>query len=131
MCWSRLEKCIFVFLTLILTILFWTLLSFSTILFFFDRRWCRCFVECLEHTSVANFIDDPTSKAAQSQWQSFLSRWQPERSTKWYVKSVFIIHVGGTRCVTSSTANIMKIHARITLTVEFIRTCIFLCLFYV
>jgi hypothetical protein len=37
--------------------------------------------------------------------------------------------VGGTRCVTSSTDNIMKIRARITLTVEFIRTCIFLCLF--
>ena len=46
-----------------------------------------------------------------------------------YVKSVFMIHVGGTRCVTSSTDNIMKIHARITLTVEFIRTCIFLFLF--
>ena len=45
------------------------------------------------------------------------------------VKSVFIVHVGGTRCVTSSTANNMKIHARITLTVEFIRTCIFLFLF--
>ena len=46
-----------------------------------------------------------------------------------YVKLVFVIHVGGTRSVTSSTDNIMKIHARITLTVEFIRTCIFLCLF--
>jgi hypothetical protein len=44
---------------------------------------------------------------------------------------VFIVHVGGTRCVTSSTDNIMKIHVRITLTVEFIRTCIFLFLFYV
>jgi hypothetical protein len=39
---------------------------------------------------------------------------------------VFIIHVGGTRCVTSSIENIMKICARITLTVAFIRTCIFL-----
>ena len=48
-----------------------------------------------------------------------------------YVKSVFVIHVGGTRYVTSSTDNIMKIHARITLTVEFIRICIFLFLFYV
>ena len=47
-----------------------------------------------------------------------------------YVKLVFVIHVGGTRCVTSSTANMMKIHARITLTVEFIRTCIILFLFY-
>ena len=40
------------------------------------------------------------------------------------MKSVFMIHVGGTRCVTSSTDNNMKIHVRITLTVEFIRTCI-------
>ena len=47
------------------------------------------------------------------------------------VKSVFIIHVVGTRCVTSSTDNIMKIHARITLTVECIRGYIFLFLFYV
>ena len=48
-----------------------------------------------------------------------------------YVKLVFIIHVGGTRCVTSSTDNIMKIRARITLTVEFIRGYIFIFLFYV
>jgi hypothetical protein len=48
-----------------------------------------------------------------------------------YVKSVFMIHVGGTRYVTFSTDNIMKIHARITLTVEFIRGYIFKCLFYV
>ena len=47
------------------------------------------------------------------------------------MKSVFIVHVGGTRYVTFSTDNIMKIHARITLTVEFIRTRIFLFLFYV
>ena len=45
------------------------------------------------------------------------------------VREAFIVHVGGTRCVTSSTDNIMKIRARITLTVEFIRTCIFLFLF--
>ena len=50
---------------------------------------------------------------------------------QWYVKSVFIVHVGGTRCVTFSTANIMNIHVRITLTVECIRTRIFLVLFYV
>ena len=41
---------------------------------------------------------------------------------------VIIVHVGGTRCVTSSTDNMMKIQARITLTVECIRGCIFLCL---
>ena len=44
---------------------------------------------------------------------------------------VFMIHVGGTRCVTSSTDNIMKIHFRITLNVEFIRGYIFKFLFYV
>ena len=45
------------------------------------------------------------------------------------VREVFVIHVGGTRCVTSSTDHIMKIRARRTLIVEFIRTCIFLFLF--
>ena len=30
-----------------------------------------------------------------------------------------VVHVGGTRCVTSSTDHTMKIHARIILTVEF------------
>ena len=44
---------------------------------------------------------------------------------------VFMLHVGGTRCVTSSTDNIMKIHVRITLTVEFIRAIFFIFLFYV
>jgi len=47
------------------------------------------------------------------------------------VREVFIVHVGGTRCVTSSIENILKIRARITLTVEFIRGYICLCLFYV
>ena len=37
---------------------------------------------------------------------------------------VFIVHVGGTRCVPSSTDNNLNIQAGITLTVEFIRTCI-------
>jgi len=44
---------------------------------------------------------------------------------------VSMVHVGGIRCVTSSTDNIMQIHARITLTVECIRTCIFIFLLYV
>ena len=47
------------------------------------------------------------------------------------VREVFMIHVGGTRCVTSRTDTITKIHARITLTVEFIPGCIFIGLFYV
>ena len=50
---------------------------------------------------------------------------------KEYVKSVFIVHVGGTRYVTFSTDNIMKIHVRITLTVEVIRGYILRFLFYV
>ena len=44
-------------------------------------------------------------------------------------QSVLMIHVGGTRCVTSRTGNIVNIHARITWTVEVIRTCIFLFFF--
>jgi hypothetical protein len=50
--------------------------------------------------------------------------WQDGRHLSW-VREIFLIHVGGTRCVTSSTDHIMKIRARITLTVECIRTCIF------
>ena len=48
------------------------------------------------------------------------------------VREVFLIHVGGTRCVTSSTDNNYEhIQARITLTVECIRTCLCLFLFEV
>jgi hypothetical protein len=47
------------------------------------------------------------------------------------VRPIFIVHVGGTRCVTSRTDNIMKIHARITLTVEFIRGYLLIFLLYV
>ena len=46
------------------------------------------------------------------------------------VRKVFV-HVGGTRDVPSRTDDILNIHARITLTVECIRTCICLFLFYV
>jgi hypothetical protein len=56
-------------------------------------------------------------------------RHQEAKSEYTYVKSVFVVHVGGTRCVTSSTDNNMNIHARITLNVECIRTCIFIFLF--
>jgi len=68
------------------------------------------------------------------QWLSFPHFVRPSSPLHLHqscMKSVFIVHVGCTRCVTSSTDNIMKIHARITLTVEFIRTSIFLFLFYV
>jgi hypothetical protein len=40
-------------------------------------------------------------------------RWEIPPELKRYVKSVFVIHVGGTRDVTFSTDNIMKIRARI------------------
>ena len=53
------------------------------------------------------------------------------RVVRHQVKSVFVVHVGGTRCVTSSTDHYMNIHARITLSVECIRTFIFILLFYV
>ena len=53
---------------------------------------------------------------------------QCDMCNKWMhqVREICIVPVGGTRCVTSSTANNMNRHARITLTVEVIRTCIFL-----
>ena len=41
------------------------------------------------------------------------------------VREIGMIRVGGARCVPSSTANMMNIQARITWTVEVIRTCIF------
>tara|TARA_B110000090_G_scaffold50177_1_gene57296 strand:- start:9 stop:407 length:399 start_codon:yes stop_codon:yes gene_type:complete len=47
------------------------------------------------------------------------------------VREVFIVHVGGTRCVTSNTDNTVKIHVGITLNDEFIRTCILIFLCYV
>ena len=54
-----------------------------------------------------------------------------EKAFAKYEKSVFRIHVGCTRCVTSSTDNIMKTRARITLTVEVIRGYIFIFSCYV
>ena len=45
-----------------------------------------------------------------------------------YVKS---LHVGGTRCVPSSTDHMMNRHARIALTVACIRGSIFICFVYV
>jgi hypothetical protein len=74
--------------------------------------------------------------ARQAAWLFFgclggADEWQDRALCLGYVKSVFMIHVGGTRCVTSSTDNIMKIHFCITLNVEFIRGYIFKFLFYV
>jgi hypothetical protein len=47
------------------------------------------------------------------------------------VREVFIVHVGGTRCVTSSIDRIIQIHARITWGVVFIRAIFFIFFFYV
>ena len=47
------------------------------------------------------------------------------------VREVFVVHVGGTRCVPSITDNNMNRHARTTLTVACIRTCLLICLLYV
>ena len=87
--------------------------------------YCCIFLVCVNtsksmiHTNP--FFDPVDSPVEQGRCQP----WQ------WYVKSVFIVHVGGTRDVTSRTDNIMKIHARITLKVEFIRGYIFIFLLYV
>ena len=48
-----------------------------------------------------------------------------------YVKSVFIVHVGGTRCVTRSIDHIIQIHARITWGVVVIRAILFIFFLYV
>jgi hypothetical protein len=70
-------------------------------------------------------VSSYVSKAFQSTRQVMFKLLSSFSSMK--VREIYIIvHVGGTRCVTSSTDHFMKIHARITLSVEFIRTCIFL-----
>ena len=46
-----------------------------------------------------------------------------------YVKSVFMMHVGCTRCVTSNTDHHLKIRARMG--VDLIRACMFLFFLYV
>ena len=44
---------------------------------------------------------------------------QDDNAALWVRQSVFVVHVGGTRCVTFSTDNNMHVHARITLTVVY------------
>ena len=72
---------------------------------------------------VANPDADPDTVAAEEQRKNTCF------TVVAVVREVFVIHVGCTRYVTSSTDNNLKIHARITLNVEFIRTCIFIFLF--
>jgi hypothetical protein len=49
--------------------------------------------------------------------------WNPQ------VREMFIVHVGCTRCVTSSIDRMVQIHARITWGVEFIRAIFFIFFF--
>ena len=67
-------------------------------------------------------ITNASTTGANQPWRKTVA----DASGAVYVKSVFIIHVGGTRCVTFSTDHSMKIRARITLTVACIRTCLFI-----
>ena len=50
---------------------------------------------------------------------------------RFMVREVFVVHVGGTRCVTWSIDRMIQIHARITWGVEFIRAIFFIFFFYV
>ena len=74
-------------------------------------------------------LDPTTQKTLKPPMSVVLQLMEDARQNK--ILGEFSIHVGGSRCVTSSTGNNMKIHARITLTVEFIRTGICIFLFYV
>ena len=67
-------------------------------------------------------VDGPEPRNFRERGQQVLSAMRAAWTI--LVREVFVVHVGGTRCVTSSTDNIMKRQARITLTVDCIRGCI-------
>jgi len=69
-------------------------------------------------------VDGPEPRNFRERGQQVLSAMRAAWTI--LVREVFVVHVGGTRCVTSSTDNIMKRQARITLTVDCIRGCIFI-----
>ena len=79
--------------------------------------------ECSGHGLCFRHVAESTQPTPPNAFSNALTPGQ--------VREVFVIHVGGTRCVTSSTDHSLKIQARITLTVEVIRTCICLFLLYV
>ena len=58
-----------------------------------------------------------------------VGRESPSNLGEWSI--YIIVHVGGTRCGTSSADRYMKRRARITLNVECIRPCNFIFLLYV
>jgi len=80
-------------------------------------------------TSSATFVKPPQTSNVVKYRGAFVGGEMTGQGTR-YVE-VFLVHVGCTRCLTSSTDHYMKIHARKTLGVEFIRASIFLFLFYV
>jgi len=67
-------------------------------------------------------VDGPEPRNFRERGQQVLSAMRAAWTI--LVREVFVVHVGGTRCVTSSTDNIMKRQARITLTVDCTRGCI-------
>jgi len=69
-------------------------------------------------------VDGPEPRNFRERGQQVLSAMRAAWTI--LVREVFVVHVGGTRCVTSSTDNTMKRQARITLTVDCIRGCIFI-----
>jgi hypothetical protein len=88
-----------------------------------QHPWWKVAVPPSNPTTDETLMDSPESGLKLG--------WVFGNSTSWLrqVREVFSVHVGGTRCVPSSTDNNLNILARITVTVECIRTCIFLCLF--
>jgi hypothetical protein len=104
---------------------------------FSDEMEEREHVQDMEDAQLREDEEAYLEMREQEDWrqgQVFLQEVQQRRSKReaeGVVRGIYMIHVGCTRCVTSSTDNIMKRHARITLTVEFIRTCIFKFLLYV
>jgi hypothetical protein len=102
---------------------------------FSDEMEEREHVQDMEDAQLREDEEAYLEMREQEDWrqgQVFLQEVQQRRSKReaeGVVRGIYMIHVGGTRCVTSSTDNIMKRHARITLTVEVIRTCIFIFLF--
>jgi hypothetical protein len=125
---------------------FFFVLTISSFLHFFFFFHCFRFFDCVclfcscdhTHLGCCSYIPKPANtdnvavpkeleKLADMIAINIHEVWSAGLIDKgWYVKSACIVHVGCTRCVTFSTANNMKIHVRITLTVECIRTCIFL-----
>ena len=64
----------------------------------------------LMSTAMTTFFSMPSARSISLALSTFYHTNQAVAG----VREVFIVHVGGTRCVTSSTDNMMKIQARTT-----------------